>query len=199
MVFLDDLATNATEKNIPVIIYSGNLDPRVAHRGSEVVIQNTTFGGIQGFTRKPATPWYDDAGNFAGIVHQERNWTYALFAGAGHLVPQQKPEAAYTFIREFVLGSNTTGLVTPQGVIGGEDPKLMGDILPEGPEIYTGSYVTEGTYLYPSQTIGSWEAFIATVTNTVTFSSAGPSLATSLPASSSVVSSSLGPERTQAV
>ena len=56
-------------------------------------IQNTTFGGIRGFTRKPATPFTDDAGNFAGIVHQERNWTYALIAKSGHEVPEFTPEA----------------------------------------------------------------------------------------------------------
>jgi carboxypeptidase D len=52
-----------------------------------------TFGGVQGFTRKPATPFTDDKGNFAGIIHQERNLTYALFRGAGHLVPTFVPEA----------------------------------------------------------------------------------------------------------
>lgn len=56
-----------------------------------MVIQNTTFGGIQGFTRKPSTPWFDDQGQFAGIVHQERNLTFVLVEGAGHLVPQQQP------------------------------------------------------------------------------------------------------------
>jgi hypothetical protein len=35
MVFLDDLAANATDKNLYIIIYSGNLDSLVAHRGSE--------------------------------------------------------------------------------------------------------------------------------------------------------------------
>ena len=34
------------------------------------ISQNTTFGGIQGFTQKPETLWYNDAGKFAGIVHQ---------------------------------------------------------------------------------------------------------------------------------
>jgi hypothetical protein len=56
--------------------------------------QNTTFGGIQGFTRVPSTPWVDDAGNFAGIVHQERGWSYVLFVGTGHLVPFKKPASA---------------------------------------------------------------------------------------------------------
>lgn len=56
-----------------------------------MVIQNTTFGGIQGFTRKPATPWYNDEGSLAGVVHQERNLTYVLFLGAGHEVPEYQP------------------------------------------------------------------------------------------------------------
>jgi hypothetical protein len=54
--------------------------------------KNTTFGGIQGFTRKPSTPWYDDSGHFAGIIHQERNWTYILVADAGHQVPEFQPQ-----------------------------------------------------------------------------------------------------------
>lgn len=112
MVFFTEMATNASQHGVGVIIYSGNNDALVPHWGSEstlnviycivfitlkneyaVTIQNTTFGGIQGFTKKPATPWTTNNGTFAGIVHQERNWTYVLFSDAGHLVPQQKLEA----------------------------------------------------------------------------------------------------------
>ena len=64
-----------------------------------VTIQNTTFGGIQGFSKKPSTPWYDDSGNFAGIVHQERNWTYILVQGAGHEVPEYQPGFVSFFLR----------------------------------------------------------------------------------------------------
>ncbi|EPQ51722.1 alpha/beta-hydrolase [Gloeophyllum trabeum ATCC 11539] len=163
MAFLTDLATNATAKNVSVVIYSGNDDSLVAHRGSEVVIQNTTFGGIQGFTRKPSTPWYDDAGNFAGIAHQERNWSYILFKGAGHLVAAQQPELAYVFLREFVLGNNHTGLVeSGSNVVGGEVASLAGDYYPGGSEIYYGSGTTQSTYVAPSATIAAWESFIQT-------------------------------------
>lgn len=110
MTFLTDLATNASKQNIGVVMYSGNNDGLIAHRGTEITIQvkfsyaipqkmysnnriqNTTFGGTQGFSRKPATPWHDDSGNFAGIVHQERNWTYVLFDNVGHTVPADSPE-----------------------------------------------------------------------------------------------------------
>jgi carboxypeptidase C (cathepsin A) len=60
-----------------------------------------TWGGIQGFTRKPATPWSDDSGKFTGIIHQERNVTYAFFPNAGHLVPRTQPEAVRS------LGANS--------------------------------------------------------------------------------------------
>ncbi|TDL15662.1 alpha/beta-hydrolase [Rickenella mellea] len=170
MVFLSELAKNATNHNISVVIYSGNDDSLVPHRGSEVTIQNTTFGGIQGFVRKPSTPWNDDAGNFAGIVHQERNWTYVLFKGAGHEVPLYAPNAAFKFLRDFVLGSDPTGLVTNSSgtitVVGSENSTLAGDYLPGGAEIFYGSGTTASTATYPAATIAAWNSFIATATAT---------------------------------
>ncbi|KAJ8469599.1 hypothetical protein ONZ45_g16841 [Pleurotus djamor] len=151
MVFLTDLATNATAHNVSVILYSGNDDALIAHRGTEITIQNTTFGGIQGFTRKPSTPWFDDSGNPAGIIRQERGWTYVLFQGAGHIVPAKKPAAALTFLREFVFGNNQTGLVTASSdgtvsVQGGENSTLAADILPGQDEIYIGAGATQSTF-----------------------------------------------------
>jgi len=162
MVFLTDLATNMTLHNVSVVLYVGNDDGLMSHRGTELVIQNTTFGGIQGFSVKPSTPWTDDEGNFAGIVHQERGWTFALFNHAGHLVPQQKPAAAFTFIREFVLGNNKTGLVLePYDIVeGGQDPEFVADVLPGQDEIYYGPGVTLSTFVFPSATIAAWRSFI---------------------------------------
>ncbi|KIY69108.1 alpha/beta-hydrolase [Cylindrobasidium torrendii FP15055 ss-10] len=140
MVFLTELASNAS---------------------SEIAIQNTTFGGIQGFTKQPSTPWYDDSGVFAGIIHQERNWTYALLDGAGHLAPMDKPEAALTFFREFILGNNATGLVADDGVVGGENATLARDYLRGSDEIFTGSGSTQGSYTFPTETRSAWDAFMA--------------------------------------
>ncbi|GJE98051.1 serine carboxypeptidase-like protein [Phanerochaete sordida] len=169
MVFLTELATDATEHGVHVIIYSGNDDSLVAHISSEVVIQNTTFGGIQGFTRPPATPWFGDDGVRAGIVHQERNWTFVLIENAGHLVAQQQPGRAFVLAREFIFGNNQTGLVTnPSGggvsVVGGEDAALAGTVHPGQLGIYVGSGATQSTYTYPSATIAAWNSFFATVT-----------------------------------
>ncbi|EJF59037.1 alpha/beta-hydrolase [Dichomitus squalens LYAD-421 SS1] len=169
MAFLSDLASNASQHGISVVLYSGNDDSLVAHRGTEVVIQNTTFGGTQGFSRRPSTPWIDDNGFVGGVVHQERNWTYVLVEGAGHLIPYFNPSRASTVLREFILGSNKTGLVTmgPDGDIdveGGEDVALAVDALPGQSGIAVGSITTTGTFFYPAATVAAWEVFIATAT-----------------------------------
>ncbi|KAJ7108885.1 Alpha/Beta hydrolase protein [Mycena crocata] len=165
MNFLTEFATNATAHGISVVLYSGNDDALIAHRGTEVTIQNTTFGGIQGFTRKPSTPWNDDSGKSAGIVHQERGWTYVLFSGTGHLIPAKTPAAALTFVREFVFGSNPTGSVvkTPAGtvaVIGGESAPLVGDILPGSDGIVYVDGTATLTFVYPEETRAAWNTFI---------------------------------------
>ncbi|KAG2747251.1 alpha/beta-hydrolase [Suillus brevipes Sb2] len=171
MTFLTDLATNATAHNISVVIFSGNDDSLIPHIGSQIAIQNTTFGGIQGFTRKPSTPWYKDNGEFAGIVHQERNWTYVLVDHAGHLVGHTNPQSGFVFIREFVFGNNQTGLVTNTSsgsatVIGGEVSSLANEIMTGQAAIYYGSATTESTYYFPTATVEAWNAYIATATAT---------------------------------
>ncbi|KAJ3783316.1 alpha/beta-hydrolase [Lentinula aff. detonsa] len=166
MAFMTELATNASERGVHIIIYEGNDDSLVAHRGLQVVIQNITFGGIQGFTRKPATPFTDDEGRFAGIVHQERNLTYALFQNAGHFVPRSVPEAAFVFLREFILGSNTTGLVDGNHVVGGEDSILAEDVMPGTTAIFYGHGTTASSLIIPSETLASWSSFLATATAT---------------------------------
>ncbi|KAJ7933813.1 alpha/beta-hydrolase [Mycena leptocephala] len=166
MTFLSELAANATKNNVALVFYSGNDDALVAHRSTEVVIQNLTFGGMQGFIRKPDTPFTDDHGRFAGIVHQERNVTYALFNNAGHLVPKSVPEAAFVFLREFILGSNLTGYVDSATgpTIGGDDPKLVADVLPGNDAIFYGAGTTASSTVASSATIAAWESFIATAT-----------------------------------
>ncbi|KAE9402737.1 alpha/beta-hydrolase [Gymnopus androsaceus JB14] len=166
MAFMTELATNASKNGVDIIIYEGNDDSLVAHRGLQVVIQNITFGGIQGFTRKPATPFSDDEGRFAGIVHQERNLTYALFQNAGHFVPRSVPEAAFVFLREFILGSNKTGFIdgTHAVPVGGEDPVLAEDVMSGTTVIFYGQGTTASSLVVPSETLASWSSFLATAT-----------------------------------
>jgi carboxypeptidase D len=73
---------------------------------------------------------------------------------------------AAIFLREFVLGSNTTGLLRPNSttVVGGEDPQLAGDIVPGNSAIFYGSATTASSSLAPSATFASWASFLATAT-----------------------------------
>ena len=178
IAFLSDLATNASAANVSIVFYSGNDDALVQHRGTQVIIQNMTFGGTQGFARAPATPWFDDAGVPAGVVHQERRLTYVLFTGAGHLVPMWRPAQALVFLREFVLGDNKNGTFDGSTVVGGENSALAGEFMPGGNEVFFGSSATQGTSTIPSATQASWASFIATATAappTAGGSSTGPS------------------------
>ena len=99
-------------------------------------------------------------------MHQERNWTYILFKDAGHLVALDQPAHVLTFLREFVLGDNQTGLVTSRGVVGGAVPSLAVGVLPGQSGIFIGSGATQSTYTFPAATIAAWESYIVTATAT---------------------------------
>ncbi|KIJ47138.1 hypothetical protein M422DRAFT_249449, partial [Sphaerobolus stellatus SS14] len=167
MAFLSELASNSSAKGVNWVIYSGNDDLLVSHWGSELTIQNTSFGGTIGFTKQPSTPWFGDDGSFAGIVHQERNITFVLFDKAGHLIPQWQPSRALKFVREFILGDNPLGTVLSNGsVVGGDTGSpVVNHILPaEHNPIFTGSGTTQGSTVWPSATIAAWDRFLSTVT-----------------------------------
>ncbi|KAG6374652.1 Alpha/Beta hydrolase protein [Boletus reticuloceps] len=167
MAFLTDLATNATAHDLKIIVYSGNDDSLVPHFGSQIAIQNTTFAGVQGFTRRPETPWSNDNGEFAGIVHQERGWTYVLVAHAGHLLAYNNPISALTLAREFIFGDNSTGLVTSSGTVIGDKESSLGDEILRGQAgIYYGQATTASTYFFPSATVEAWYSYVATATAT---------------------------------
>lgn len=160
ITFLSDLANK-----VPIVFFAGAGDANVGHRSTELAIQNFTFGGIRGFTMRPSTPFSDSDGNFAGIVHSERNVTYALFKDAGHIVAFFKPNAMYTFLKEFVLGTNQTGYLAPgtSSVVGGVHTEYLKGIL-TGYEAYTGSAITQGTYTWPSSLWNAWGSYMATRT-----------------------------------
>ncbi|KAI0254636.1 Alpha/Beta hydrolase protein [Lactifluus subvellereus] len=163
--FFEDLASIAGSKDVEIVLYSSGNNAIAHHRSLEILIQNTTFGGTRGFTRKPSTAWVDDDGNVAGIVHQERGILYALFDDVGSLTPYTNPTAAYTLFREFVLNSNTTGSITVDSdgkpaVLGGEDPRAADDAPRIASEIFLGANATQSTLIAPSATIAAWQQFL---------------------------------------
>lgn len=77
---------------------------------------------------------------------------------------------AYVFVREFILGSNMTGLVDSSSgtAVGGEDPTLAEDVLPGTNVIYYGPGTTAFSTVAPAATLAKWNSFIATATATAT-------------------------------
>jgi carboxypeptidase D len=101
-------------------------------------------------------------------VHTERNWTYALVAGAGHLIPQDEPVAAYVLARDFIFGTNTTGLVmngsasaAPAGATATLEG-MVGDVLRGAAPIYAGAGTTQTTVMPASASVAAWNSVIAT-------------------------------------
>lgn len=163
--FFSDLVNTATSKNVEIVLYSSGNNAIAHHRSLEILIQNTTFGGTRGFTRKPSTPWVDDDGNVAGIVHQERGILYALFDNVGSFTPYTNPTAAHTFFRQYVLNSNATGSITVDSnnkltVFGGEDPNAADDAPRVASKVFLGAGVTQSTLAAPAATVAAWRNFL---------------------------------------
>ncbi|KAF5859044.1 hypothetical protein ETB97_003425 [Aspergillus alliaceus] len=118
---LPDLVTS---HNISLHVYSGEHDMLVNHFGTELCLQNMTWNGAQGFSRKPGRIFFgDDAaptwsssrpcekGNAtetcdaaaAGVWACERGVTYHLFWGAGHSVFRKKPREMFAYVRDVVV------------------------------------------------------------------------------------------------
>ncbi|GJJ10173.1 hypothetical protein Clacol_004399 [Clathrus columnatus] len=171
IVFFSELATNSSQRGVSWTFFSGQADFLVASMSTIATIQNTTFGGTRGFTKPPGTAWYGQDGQLAGVVHQERNVSFLLFQGAGHLLSQWQPNHYQTAIREFVLGNNTNGSMDASGNLIGTPFALSHafNIQAEDDPIFTGSGTTLGSTTWPSATIASWNSAIAPfITNTPT-------------------------------
>ncbi|EIM91454.1 alpha/beta-hydrolase [Stereum hirsutum FP-91666 SS1] len=166
-IFFADFVANASSQNVEIVLYSGGSNAIAHHTGLEILIQNTIFGGIRGFTRKPSTPWTDDNGNIAGIVHQERGVVYALFDGVGHMIPNFKPDSALVFFRDFIINSNATGSITTDTkgdptALGGENANLADDVPRVETELFVGTSATQGTVFAEPATVSAWASFLAT-------------------------------------
>lgn len=71
----------------------------------------------------------------------------------------------YTFLREFVLGTNQTGYFDPDAssVVGGVHTEYLKGIL-TGSAVYTGIGTTQGTYTWPESKWNAWNSYMATRT-----------------------------------
>ncbi|UZJ57382.1 hypothetical protein CBS101457_006702 [Exobasidium rhododendri] len=85
-----------------VIVQHGLLDFILIANGSALGIQNITFGGLQGFQKKPSQELIVK-GERKGLVHTERGLTFYEARGSGHMIPQDQPASAFKMLK-FLLG-----------------------------------------------------------------------------------------------
>ncbi|KAI9874851.1 MAG: hypothetical protein M1830_009184 [Pleopsidium flavum] len=91
-------------RGLCVHVYSGDQDFLLNHIGTELIIQNMTWNGKQGFQHPPNNSFLVD-GKYAGNWGRERGLSYHHILRAGHAVPHDQPAAAFAFVRDFVLGN----------------------------------------------------------------------------------------------
>ncbi|KAE8260904.1 hypothetical protein A4X09_0g7734, partial [Tilletia walkeri] len=74
---------------------------RVIDRNTRTLIQNTTFGGLQGYQQQPHRQFVVD-GKVEGTYHHERKLTYIEYKNAGHEIPFFVPDGAFKALRYLV-------------------------------------------------------------------------------------------------
>ena len=95
---LDGTLTNVIDKTKNVLIGSGDLDFILISNGTLFALQNTTWGGQNGFQKRPDTPFFvpNDTNTFQGatgghgnlgIWREERGLTWYTIELSGHELP----------------------------------------------------------------------------------------------------------------
>ncbi|MCJ1314230.1 hypothetical protein MMC25_007910 [Agyrium rufum] len=130
--------TNIIERTNNVIVASGKLDMLVPNNGTLIVLQNTTWNGMQGFQKDPRfnqlyVPYHPEynfgAQSGAGILGTwgtERGLTNVDVEFGGHSLPQYTPGAAFRML-ELLLGrienlSQVSDFTTQTGNFTGSSP-----------------------------------------------------------------------------
>ncbi|KAL4712950.1 hypothetical protein ACJJTC_012020 [Scirpophaga incertulas] len=100
-----------------VMIFNGHLDLLVAYKPTSDMCNALSFTGSSEFRNNKRTPWYHD-GIIAGYVRKGGNLMEVMVRGAGHMVPSDKPAAAYAlisaFVRDISLDEDTASIVPPE-------------------------------------------------------------------------------------
>jgi carboxypeptidase D len=98
-----DVVPTLLGNGIKVNIFSGKLDYVLPYLGNEVVIQNMTWNGQQGFSNPPTVPLLNQYGQTVGSGREERGLSYYAIEDAGHRVAQDAPAAALVWLKEVVV------------------------------------------------------------------------------------------------
>ncbi|OBT53744.1 hypothetical protein VE04_05308 [Pseudogymnoascus sp. 24MN13] len=91
-----NIVPNLISQGVKVHIFNGMLDYVISHIGQELVLQNTTWGGSQGFSRRRQARWY-------AIPRDSKSAKGARRGNAGHRVAQDDPEGSLQWLIKVVV------------------------------------------------------------------------------------------------
>ncbi|OBT94807.1 hypothetical protein VE01_06309 [Pseudogymnoascus verrucosus] len=98
------IVPNLISQGVKVHIFNGILDYVIPHMGQELVLQNTTWGGSQGFSRPPTCDVLRNSkGQQVSQGREERGMSYYTFQNAGHRVAQDDPEGSLQWLIKVVV------------------------------------------------------------------------------------------------
>ncbi|CAG2113664.1 unnamed protein product, partial [Medioppia subpectinata] len=80
-----------------LVIYNGDFDTRCNFIADERFVDGLGFKKTNRYD-----PWHVDGVIGGFVANYERGLSFVLFRGAGHMVPQDKPEAALHFFESFL-------------------------------------------------------------------------------------------------
>jgi carboxypeptidase C (cathepsin A) len=97
-----DIYQKLMSKNYKILVYSGDTDGRVPFTGTVAWINSLNLQ-----VNSLWKPWFIkdwEGTQVAGYVTQYEGLTFATIKGAGHMVPQFKPQAALKMFENFIAG-----------------------------------------------------------------------------------------------
>jgi len=100
-----DNVTYILDKNIPVLIYSGQDDLVIPTTGSREWVKHSSWSQILKFEAAPSHSIQDETGYVVGTRQSYFPLSFAMVYKAGHMVPQFQPNAAKIMLDMFINGT----------------------------------------------------------------------------------------------
>jgi carboxypeptidase C (cathepsin A) len=86
---------------LKILIYSGDSDSVVSYLNTQIALSQLNLA-----VTNPWRTWHISNGQVGGYITDYAGLSFTLVRGAGHMVPQSKPEAAYTMFANFITGTS---------------------------------------------------------------------------------------------
>ncbi|PPQ83849.1 hypothetical protein CVT25_000908 [Psilocybe cyanescens] len=98
-----DYVAGLLERGVRVLIYVGAYDWICNHVGNERWTLALEWSGHSEFAKQELKDWVVD-GKSAGKTRSAKGFTFATIAGAGHMVPYDKPKESLEMVKRWIAG-----------------------------------------------------------------------------------------------